>query len=336
MPLISVIIPAYNSQTRIKSTLESVLNQDYKNFELVFVDDASTDETASIAESILSCHDVTFRIVRHTQNMGECASRNTGLENSHGDYVIFIDSDDMAEKNLLSCLYDLIDKYKCDVSFCGMTHKFTNGRPDVKDFMNLRYPYVREGEKFLYMRVLGKKSPHVCSMLFRREFLRDNVLTFHEGCIAGGDVEFQLKALCVAERVSFSNECLYVYMHHSEMGSVRDNDTPEKIYARYDSNTQAQRRAAEFIITHAKSECSRKLAREILLPQSVIKSFTLSAMKDDMENFYAMLNDEHNMKILRCCEKFYTLVRKPDVFFKALMIRNFPGLYYRFRELYRS
>ena len=154
-PLISVVVPAYNTETRINYSLESIIAQDYPNIEIIVVNDASTDATEEIAKRILEGCGRPFNLITHKKNSGETASRNTGMDAAKGEFIWFIDADDMAEKNLVSTLYNLIEKYKCDLSFCALKDRFEDGRPDVLFPIKLEGPVVRNGEDLLWLRVFN-------------------------------------------------------------------------------------------------------------------------------------------------------------------------------------
>ena len=323
--IISVIIPAYNSASRIKFTLESIIAQDWPELEIVLVDDASSDDTVKIADEILSSSHRKFLIHKNINNMGVSASRNTGLKLSHGEYISFIDGDDIITKDFISKLYASITKFHSQFSFCNIAWRFTQDKPDIHEDFNL--PEISTGENIIF-----KKTIPVFACLYDKNFLVSNNLRFHEGCTSGEDVEFQIKALCLAEKVSFVNECLYFYVQHENMGSIRDNNTREKKLTRYEHNTQAQIRTADFLMTNAKIERVIFYARKILRPQNLIRQLTIYAMKHDRENYNLLLKDEESMKILHEALKLYVLRMKPEIYFKALMILFFPKVYYRMRE----
>ena len=329
-PLVSVVIPAYNGETRIAYTLKSIIAQDYPNIEIIVVNDASTDATREIARCILEGSGRPFLIINHDENRGETASRNTGLDAAKGEYIWFIDADDMAEKNLVSTLYALIGKYRCDFSFCGLKDRFDDGQPDVLFPIQLGAPEVISGGELVWLRVFNKIVPHVCGMLFRKKFLLETEIRFYEGCIAGGDVEFQLKCLCRAEKATFTSECLYIYVHHAGMGSIRDNNTREKELHRYRDNTDAQLRVAAYLSEHAPSVRIKELADKLLLPQALIRRLTLCSMTDDRARFDALLSETSTQRALSESKKFS--LQKPEVYLKAFALLHFPGLYYRLRR----
>ena len=273
-PLVSVVVPAYNAETRIAYSLKSIIAQDYPNMEIIVVNDASTDATEHAARCVLEDGGRPFSIITHKKNSGETASRNTGMDAMKGEFVWFIDADDMAENNLVSTLYNVIEEYKCDLSFCGLKDRFEDGRPDILVPVKLDDSGIYTGEDLVLLRVFHKIAPHVCGTLFRKSFLNETGLRFHEGCTAGGDVEFQLKAFCRAGKAALTSDCLYIYVHHAGMGSIRDNDNKEKQIRRYRDNTGAQLRTAQYLSEHAPSEKIKDLADNYLMPQVLIRRFT--------------------------------------------------------------
>ena len=111
---VSIIIPAYNSQKYIKKTIESVLSQTYENFEILIIDDASSDETV---HEIKKMGDQRIRIICNENNMGACASRNRGVSEAKGDYIAFQDSDDIWHVDKLEICMRTLEEKQCDVVF---------------------------------------------------------------------------------------------------------------------------------------------------------------------------------------------------------------------------
>ena len=329
-PLVSIVVPAYNTGKRIACSLESVIAQDYPNIEIIVVNDASTDATEKTARHILEGCGRPFSIITHKENRGVSASRNTGIDIMKGEFVWFIDADDMAEKNLVSELYACIGKHKCDLSFCGYRARFEDGRPDVSVPVKIEGAKFRNGEDLLWLRVFNKISPHICRMLFRREFLLETGLRFQEGCTAGEDVEFQLKALCRAGQAAFISDCLYIYVYHTEMGSIRDNNTKEKQNRRYRDNTGAHIRTAQYLSEHAPSEKIKELADNYLMPQALIRRLTLCAKTDNRAEFDVLLSDGATRKMLSASKSFF--FQRPEVSLKAFALLCFPDIYYHMRR----
>ncbi len=118
-PLFSVVIPTYNREKSVLNAINSVLNQTFIDFEIVVVDDGSTDNTK---ESIESLGDERIRYVLHEKRSGANAARNTGINSARGDYISFLDSDDIFLENKLFCLNQEISKFPTEVIFIS-SHK---------------------------------------------------------------------------------------------------------------------------------------------------------------------------------------------------------------------
>lgn len=128
--LISVIIPVYNVEKYVERCVTSVLNQTYKNIEIILVDDGSTDESGKICDRLASENENVSVI--HQNNQGLGPARNTGLNDMKGKYVAFVDSDDWIENNTYEVLYDAIIKHDCDISTCG--RKIVSDEGVIKDY----------------------------------------------------------------------------------------------------------------------------------------------------------------------------------------------------------
>lgn len=115
--MISVIIPTYNRAGKIMRSVESVLNQTYRDIELIIVDDCSKDNTVEVLHKV---QDDRLRVIRLEQNSGACVARNTGIEAAKGEYIAFQDSDDAWHLEKLEKQLDALEKNGADVVFCRM------------------------------------------------------------------------------------------------------------------------------------------------------------------------------------------------------------------------
>ncbi len=128
--MISVIIPTYNRGTVIKSSIQSVLNQTYKNIEVIIVDDCSEDNTQKIVED-LAVSDSRIRYIKLDKNLGACAARNIGIEASVGEFIAFHDSDDICYPDKLDIQIKAIQDNKADVVFCKMNNVVSGKRMGI-------------------------------------------------------------------------------------------------------------------------------------------------------------------------------------------------------------
>ena len=124
LDLISVIIPAFNVGGYIERSLDSLCAQSFKDLEIVVVDDGSTDDTLSICLKYKE-RDDRIRVI-HKDNDGVAAARNTGLDNSHGDLVAFLDADDVYEKDALKNLYEAMAREGADMAVCGYYEEYSD------------------------------------------------------------------------------------------------------------------------------------------------------------------------------------------------------------------
>lgn len=99
--LVSIIIPTFNSSKFILETLDSVINQTYKEFEIIIIDDYSTDDTIFLVETYLKKQNISYKILKSKSNKGVAVARNRGIKEAKGEYVAFLDSDDLWDKNKL-------------------------------------------------------------------------------------------------------------------------------------------------------------------------------------------------------------------------------------------
>ena len=329
-PLVSVVVPAYNAEKTIASSLESVIAQDYPNIEIIVVNDTSTDETEQAARRILEGCGRPFCIITHKENRGVAVARNTGIDAMQGEFLWFMDADDKAEKNLVTALYSLVQKYQCDLSFCGYKNTYEDGSPDAFFPVKLKGADYCSGEELLRLRVFNKVPTPVCGTLFRKQFLQETGLRFQEGCTAGEDVEFLLKIFCRVRQAAFTSDCLHIYVHHAGMGSLHENTSKEKQIRRYRDHTEAEIRSAQYLIEHAPSETIRELAENYLMPEALIRRFTLCARTNDRAEFDRMLSDRATRKALGMSKKVF--FQKPEIYLKAFALLHLPDIYYHFRR----
>ena len=118
---ISIIIPVYNVEKYLNKCLNSVIEQTYKNIEVILIDDGSTDNSGKICDEYAK-NDIRIKII-HQQNGGVSTARNNGLEHATGKYITFVDSDDYIEKEMIETMAKKIMKKNADIVICGVTDR---------------------------------------------------------------------------------------------------------------------------------------------------------------------------------------------------------------------
>lgn len=210
--MISVILPVYNVEHYITNCINSLLNQTYKNFEVIIVDDGSLDNSAKIAEDLLAKSSISYKII-HTENRGVSAARNTGILNAGGEYVIMVDSDDTVSSDFLSDFMDMAEKnadfdiFSC--SFKVITSELceeTRCESEVKSFSD------QEAQKLFMSRSIKFLLP---SLMFKRTFLTENDLRLDEKVRYSEDVQFIWKCLAYnRQNVVHTSKQNYFYILH--------------------------------------------------------------------------------------------------------------------------
>ena len=123
-PKISIIVPVYKVEKYIHKCIDSILNQTFKDFELILVDDGSPDNCGKICDEYAKKDSRV--IVIHKENGGLSSARNSGLDIARGDYIGFVDSDDYIENDMYELLYNLCEENNCDISSCSSIIHFPN------------------------------------------------------------------------------------------------------------------------------------------------------------------------------------------------------------------
>lgn len=208
MPLISLIMPVYNSGDYLEDTLASVLNQSFDDFELVCVNDGSSDGSIDILRKFAE-NDSRIKIVSQ-ENSGSGVSRNRGLKESSGEYVFFIDSDDYIDPDFLRICYESISEDDFDF----IMFQVASIRDDIKDDDVMFTPY-HLNEKFIFNYEVNKGGVlnsyfAPWSKFYRKEFLTEKDIYFDEN-LPYEDVIFHIKSMIKAMKILFIPECIYYY-----------------------------------------------------------------------------------------------------------------------------
>ena len=204
--LISIIINVHNGEKYIKKCLNSVVNQTYKNLEILIINDGSTDNTSKICESFT---DKRIRIIT-TENLGLSMSRNVGLDNAKGEYLYFIDCDDFIELDVIQYLYDLIKKNNVLISSCKSleiySYDFTvkNKKEKIKVLTN------KEILKKLLLSIDNVGT--TWNKLIKREVF--NNIRFENRIV--NDVVVTYKTLLAVDKIVYSNQIKYYYYRNND------------------------------------------------------------------------------------------------------------------------
>ena len=226
LPAVSVILPMYNASRYITSCVKSVLNQTFGLFELICVDDCSTDDTVNIVAE-LAKSDGRIRIVRLPKNSGGASEpRNTGLRVSRGKYIAFLDSDDMYTPTALAELVSVAEKWNADVVHTEQVYfpenqtidvtpetKFTTFSKELGGFCKEPMLETDDLAKRVQMFYKGRFFGWVHNKLYRRDLLMEKNIRFDK-LLTSEDIIFYFRVLCTAPRIVRVPNIIYIYRHN--------------------------------------------------------------------------------------------------------------------------
>jgi glycosyltransferase involved in cell wall biosynthesis len=204
LSLVSVIVNCYNSQAFLKECIESILNQIYFNFEIIFIDNQSTDGTSQIIKSYKDSRIYYFK-TPHFMTLG--GARNIGLNHAKGDYISFLDSDDIWDKKKLLDSIPLLKKKKglvySDVIYFNETKNF--------NLYGLRKPY--QGNCF--EELIEDYTLCLSSCIFSKNIIKKNKIKFNEKLMVCEDFDFFLK-IALKTKITFLDKKLVKYRIHNQ------------------------------------------------------------------------------------------------------------------------
>lgn len=204
-PNISVIIPVYNNEMYICRCLDSVLMQTYTNYEIIIIDDGSTDGSGAICDQYQKNHKNIHVI--HQRNMGLASSRKTGIENANGKYVTFIDSDDYVSRELLEYLYNYIEDY--DIITCAHT-VISASKERAKIPFKEEYRDIQNTEQMIRMFFEEKYiEASAWGKLVKRDLYFQ--IDMCEGAVPGEEICTSLQLLRLANGIRILSKPLYFY-----------------------------------------------------------------------------------------------------------------------------
>lgn len=221
----SILIPVYNVATYLDQCLQSVLDQSFVDFEVICINDGSTDSSADILAHAAS---VDHRIKIYTQaNSGLSAARNAGIEQASGEYLLFLDGDDWLETDALQVLSEALSGEEV-LCFSGRRYFEESGIVEKPDL--LKAAHYSSGWEYFCEQALEKRKFHfmcVVQRIYKRTFLLKHKLQFKTG-IVHEDHLFTPQVLYFASKLTVINSCHYNYRIRN--GSITSTNNPRQLY----------------------------------------------------------------------------------------------------------
>lgn len=218
MPELSVIVPVYNAETYLRKCVSSILQQTYRDLEVILVNDGSIDSSGRIAQEIAD-EDARVKVINQV-NQGVSSARNAGLRIAAGKYIGFVDADDLIEPTMYEILIsELIDR-QADLACCGYQTVFANGKADVHDLQGL--DSVMDRNTFIMHLFDAPRtiSQSACNKLF----LRDKIVHFFdEDLIICEDSNFLIEYAVNIQKVVIIKKAFYHVFNNENSATRKEN-----------------------------------------------------------------------------------------------------------------
>lgn len=298
-------MPVFQTGKYVEKCILSIINQTYKNLELIIVDDGSTDNSSAICEKYANI-DSRIKLIRQ-RNKGLSGARNTGIDAAKGDFISFIDSDDYIEIQMMDKLYSNIIKYDSDICCCGVNMLYEDNNKEKKFVPNVG---VFSGEAAAFNLFSDRSLSYaiVCNKLFKKS-LFDNI-RFKEK-VNFEDEDIIHKLYLNSKKIVFIADCLYCYVKRGD--SITLSYNPKKNIDKI--NILAER--CDYICSYENAE---------LLKYAI----------NDFAKTYAFLMIETNNEIVDACKRTVTEFKEKYYdelsLIYRLSIKN-PNLYLRFYKI---
>lgn len=202
---VSIIVPIYNVEPYLKRCMDSLLRQTYQNIEILLVDDCSTDCSAEIARGYAKAHPDVCRFVQREKNGGLSAARNTGMRESTGTWLAFVDSDDWVTDDYISSMYEVAQRDNADIVMSSVYYYYSE--KDCKEAS----PFGNLTTASSHKEKVALSRSYAATRMFKRELFFRERLEFPEDIWRGEDIATIIPLLCKTDRISLIQRPMYYY-----------------------------------------------------------------------------------------------------------------------------
>jgi len=218
-PIISVIVPVYNSEKYLAKCIDSLIRQTFQDIEIILVNDMTPDNSQDIVDKYSRLYPNKVIGIKHENNKGVSAARNTGMRHARGQYLAFVDSDDFIEDTMYEKLYNSAIATDADIAACRFRYLNKN-RFKVTPMTNMDVAQsLAENHD-----ILAKARVYVWNKLLKRELFTQNGIEFPTDQTICEDSAIMYNLILLANRVSFVDECLYNYRIDNPTSAIKTYD----------------------------------------------------------------------------------------------------------------
>jgi len=218
----SIIIPCYNKEKYIDRALKSIISLSrFEEFEVILVDDCSKDNTVARIEEYTKLYDNIKLYVLEKGSGSPSKPRNTGIEKSTTDYLIFMDPDDLIINDGYSVLLTKMEEYQSDILIGARNGVNEAGQLVFVDFISKKYTYINDNSYSIKLDLLTR-NPFILKTIYSKKLLIDNNIRFNEKIKTSEDESFDMRCVAHANKITKINDIVYQYTSEAE-GSITTN-----------------------------------------------------------------------------------------------------------------
>ena len=230
---ISTVVPTYNQEKHLEEALTSIINQTFKPYEILIINDASTDDSKNICEKFQKIYN-NIKMINLTKNMGVSNARNIGIKNASGDYIHFMDSDDSMEQDMYEAIVDEIKNKEKDLIITGTRYNENN---KIKLDIPKKYEINTYQEMKSFIKdncISGRRNIFnvVWNKLYKREFIIKNNIKFDKDISFGEDFLFNLKCMEKTNSIYVIDKAYYNYIRRQNEETLKMKFLDNKIQLR--------------------------------------------------------------------------------------------------------
>lgn len=294
MPKISVIVPVYNVEKYLNRCVDSILNQTFEDFELILVNDGSPDNCGNICDEYAQ-KDNRVKVI-HKKNGGVSSARNVGIDIAQGEYIMFVDSDDWINENMLNDMYNMPDS-DMKVSSIRMIGKDNSTEYIIDTKMHTQEELLIGffSEAFPIICLCGP-----CCKLYKKDIIFNNAVRFNEDMSLGEDTYFNLNYIKHCKKVYTSEQIYYYYM--------RENS--ESLFTKFRLNMYYDVRKV--------FDLKVKMANELNMGRDSVFKMELSYTQTLIGNLIKMVDTNTKTEV----KKYMSLLQKDKEFNDDNLIKN--------------
>lgn len=317
-PLISIVVPVYNSELYLKQSIESIVNQTYKKLEIILVDDGSTDSSSSICDQF-SIKDKRIKVI-HKENGGVSSARNIGMDVASGEWICFVDSDDTVENKFIETMVSKWNEPNIDLIITSIKDIYSHKETSRNIKQQLSGVFFDDYYKLINF----LRGP--VAKLYKLDIIKKHRVRFPEKISRGEDQIFNFKFYQYVSKYLFINKCLYNYYHRDILSlsnsytnkNYQDNLTKLKLEKEflYSKNIRMKEKAIN-------DSALRCLTTFSLNDNKFVNYNTFKKIYKDIFEFIDI--DEKNKGLKRCITLLLLKYKKIYLLYKLVSTKYFLG-----------